>query len=265
MLKRLFIITALLLVALSGCSTDKKAAATDAPALSEAENEAAGTPASQEPNSSSLLTPSPDMIAGIAVSESMEESGTLRIGLYFEDDVTKKALAIFKEKYPGWDVEVTKKVELENVVYDEDGKITEGNTVYHDEVDIVEMLEDNELDLINAETYSFPRLWSSGLLQDLMLMFQNDTEISLNNMLPQIRDLFMYEGKLPLIPVWFSTNFLIPHPDKEFEDQGEIPDSWTWPEAVDWHMDDFKANDVELFIPGYSEQWILDLLSDNYM
>jgi ABC-type glycerol-3-phosphate transport system substrate-binding protein len=115
--KRLFIITVLLLAALSGCGADKKAAATDTPASSEAENEAAGTPASQEPDGSGLLTPSPDMIAGIAVSESMEESGTLRIGLYQEDDVSKKALAAFNEKYPGWDVEVTKKVELENIVF----------------------------------------------------------------------------------------------------------------------------------------------------
>jgi ABC-type glycerol-3-phosphate transport system substrate-binding protein len=217
------------------------------------------------PQDTGLIVPSTDMIADIAIGNYMEDSGTLRIGLYRDDDVSKKALAIFNEKFPGWKVEVTKKIELTDVVYDADGNIVSGNLIQDEEFDIVKMLEDNEVDLLEADTTSFTRLWASGLMQDLMLMFQNDTEISLNSMLPQIRELLMYEGKLPLIPIWFSTKFLIPHPDKEFKDQDEIPDSWTWQEAADWHKEDFSVNDVKLLIPGYSMQWVVNLLSENYM
>jgi hypothetical protein len=63
-----------------------------------------GTPA-LETSAIANEVPVPDA-SSVAIASELEKYGTLRIALYHDDAAFKRALEMFYEKLPGWDVEI---------------------------------------------------------------------------------------------------------------------------------------------------------------
>jgi ABC-type glycerol-3-phosphate transport system substrate-binding protein len=220
--------------------------------------------ATQEPSpevaDTDVIAPDIDSIS--AVSE-LESTGTLRIALYHNDDMFKRALEIFDEKYPGWEVEI---VPLTNEVEEIDA---EGNVSIRLEdrnLNVMALLNSNSVDVVNTVWYNAGRFIASDRLEDLSLMFQDDVDYNMNRLLPGLRGVLMTaEGKLPLLPVSFQSLALLPNDGMTIHHSDEIPKEWTWYEMLDWFENDFKSNGIELLFYASAFNFMDNVLLLEYM
>jgi ABC-type glycerol-3-phosphate transport system substrate-binding protein len=230
------------LLLLAACGTPKDESADDTVPMPD--SAIAGT-AEPEPILTDTDIPAPDIGDISAVSE-LERMGTIRIALYYNDAAFKKALEIFKGKYPGWEVEIIPLAE-EVEVRGTDGNVyTQFENKY---VDTMAMLNRNEVDVVNTLWWNTGSFIHTDKLEDLTVMFQDDLDVNLNRLLPGISGLLMTsDGKLPLLPVSFGSNVLFPMDGITIHQSDEIPKQWTWYEMLDWFEDDFKANGVKYLL-----------------
>jgi ABC-type glycerol-3-phosphate transport system substrate-binding protein len=116
-------------------------------------------------------------------------------------------------------------------------------------IDASVLLRSGNVDIVNTFWYDTGDYMTSGLLEDLSVMFQYDVSGSLNRILPALRNqLFTSDGELPILPVGFRSYVLFPHEGVTIHQAEEIPKEWTWYEANDWLENDFKDNNTEMFL-----------------
>jgi ABC-type glycerol-3-phosphate transport system substrate-binding protein len=208
----------------------------------------------------------PDISSVAAVSE-LEARGTLHIALYHDDPAFRKALSIFNENFPGWEVEIIPFLEI---IEETDA---EGNVISVEQKEIEDVWGTTVIkkaDLINTYWGNTGTFADSGLLEDLSLMFQDDMTYNMNRMLPALRNLLLTgDGKLPVLPISFKAGVLFPANEIVIHKSDEIPRSWTWYEALDWFAEDFRTNGTELFLylSAYNfmeNNMLLDYVSSYY-
>jgi ABC-type glycerol-3-phosphate transport system substrate-binding protein len=191
--------------------------------------------------SQDVLTPF--SMVDIAAGSVMEESGTLRVAEFIPFDIFVSAKAIFEERFPAWNVESTV---VTAPVDNFDGTISIDFTFMDDLVSkTYDMMRNGEVDLVSIDPVMYGSPTEPELFEDLLLFFQDDIDTDLNNLLPNLRELMQFNGKLLQIPVWFSAYHLEPEPGVVFSNDEAPPTDWTWQEASDWFADDFKANGME--------------------
>jgi ABC-type glycerol-3-phosphate transport system substrate-binding protein len=267
---------ALTFAMLNGCGADANVAVAEAPPLIPSESVAApavenapsslsSTPQSasqsvqQEeapsdlsnaPPDSALVALSPDSLTDIAVSSVMEESGTLRVAEFVPDDIFITAKAVFEERFPAWTVESSV---ISAPVDNNDGTVSIDLTFMSDLVSkTYDMMRNGEVDLVSVNPAMYGRPTEPELFEDLLLFFQDDMDTDLNNLLPNLRELLEFNGRLTQIPIWFSSYHLKPKPGVVINREADPPKDWSWQDASDWFADDFKANGMEKITEDHS-------------
>jgi ABC-type glycerol-3-phosphate transport system substrate-binding protein len=180
----------------------------------------------------------------------MEESGTLRVAEFIPDEIFVAAKAIFEERFPARTVETSV---INEPVDNNDGTVSIDFTFMGDMVSkTYDMMRNGEVDLVSVNPAMYGRPTDQELFEDMLLYFQDDMDTDLNNLLPNLRELLEYNGKLLQIPIWFSSYHLRPEPGMVFNHDTDPPGDWTWQEASDWFADDFKANGMEKITENHS-------------
>lgn len=195
----------------------------------------------------------------IAVVSPTVEPGTLRIAVMYLPDggVLDKAIELYKQEFPEWQVEVTAYQDLTEIV-DEIVRRDRFN------LEVPQLMREGKVDLVDVDRMPVEELRKEGLLEELSMLFAEGGSVDLNTLLPSIRDIITTDGGVYSLPTTFFTYSLMWYYSFPWVRTENPPQDWTWEEMAAWFETDMERLSLKELIRETPDSFIQFLLDYNY-